>query len=78
MSGGTFCTGDILPSDTRAHTGPGPGEFLSALVNHLKSAYLNHNSIRNLLYINLSRGIKLPMPLIYDFSFFACQLQHHI
>ena len=28
-------------SYTRAHTGPGCGEFLRALVNHLRSAYLN-------------------------------------
>ena len=28
-------------SYTRAHTGLGPGEFLRALVNHLRSTYLN-------------------------------------
>ena len=28
-------------SYTRAHTGLGPGEFLRALVNHLRSKYLN-------------------------------------
>ena len=27
-------------SYTRAHTGPGPGEFLSALVNHARSTYV--------------------------------------
>ena len=32
-------------SYTRAHRGPGPGEFLSTLVNHVRSTYLNHNSI---------------------------------
>ena len=26
---------------TRAHMGLGPGEFLSALVNHVRSTYLN-------------------------------------
>ena len=36
---------DQWRSYTRAHTGPGPGEFLSALVNHVKSTYLNRNSI---------------------------------
>ena len=29
----------------KLHPGPGPGEFLSALVNHVRSTYLNHNSI---------------------------------
>ena len=53
-------------SYTRAHTGPGLGEFLSALVNHVRSTYLNRNSIA--VYVKLWR-IKLPMPLIYDFSF---------
>ena len=53
-------------SYTRAHTGPGPGEFLSALVNHARSTYLNRNSIA--VYVKSWR-IKLPMPLIYDFSF---------
>ena len=44
---------------------PGPGpEFLSTLVNHAKSTYQNRNSI----YV-MSCRIKLPMPLIYDFSF---------
>ena len=38
-------------SYTRAHTGPGPGEFLSALVNHAKSTYLNRNSVA--VYIEL-------------------------
>ena len=28
-------------SYTRAHTGPGSGEFLNALVNHVRSTYLN-------------------------------------
>ena len=32
-------------SYTQAHTSPGPGEFLSALVNHVRSTYLNRNSI---------------------------------
>ena len=32
-------------SYTRAHMCPGPGEFLSDLVNHAKSTYLNRNSI---------------------------------
>ena len=31
-------------SYTQAHMGPGPGEFLSALVNHVRSTYLNRNS----------------------------------
>ena len=38
-------------SYTRAHTGPGPGEFLSALVNHARSTYLNRNSVA--VYIEL-------------------------
>ena len=32
-------------SYTRARTGPGPGKFLIALVNYVRSTYLNHNSI---------------------------------
>ena len=32
-------------SYTRAHRGPGSGEFLSALVNHGRSTYLNRNNI---------------------------------
>ena len=32
-------------SYTWARMGPGPGEFLSALVNHVRSTYLNCNSI---------------------------------
>ena len=36
---------------TQARMGPGPGEFPSALVNHVRSNYLNHNSIQ--LYIEL-------------------------
>ena len=45
----------------------------SALVNHARSTYLNHNSIA--VYRTMSCRIKLPMPLTYDFSFFARQLQ---
>ena len=36
-------------SYTRAHTGPGSGEFLRALVNYVRSTYLNHNSIAVML-----------------------------
>ena len=50
-------------SYTRAHTGPGPGEFLSALVNHVRSTYLNHNSVAACIYRIMSCRIKLPMPL---------------
>ena len=48
-------------SYTRAHTGPGPGEFLSALVNYARSTYLNRNSVA--VYRIMSCRIKLPMPL---------------
>ena len=48
-------------SYTRAHTGPGPGEFLSALVNHARSTYLNRNGVA--VYRIMSCRIKLPMPL---------------
>ena len=56
-----------------AHTGPGPGEFLSALVNHARSTYLNRNSIA--VYVKSWR-IKLPMSLIYDFSFVSFSSKH--
>ena len=32
---------NLWRSYTRAHMGPGPGEFLIALVNHVRSTYLN-------------------------------------
>ena len=48
-------------SYTRAHTAPGPGEFLSALVNHARSTYLNCNSVA--VYRIMSCRIKLPKPL---------------
>ena len=54
---------------TQAHTGPGPVEFLSALVNHVRWTYQNRNSIA--VHRFMSCRIKLPMPLIYDFSFFV-------
>ena len=57
-------------SYTRAHTGPGPGEFLSALVNNVKST--------EPVYRIMSRAIKQPMPLTYGFSFFVRQLQQQI
>ena len=46
-----FCSRIQWRSYTRAHTGPGPGEFLSALVNHARSTYLNRNSVA--VYIEL-------------------------
>ena len=49
-------------SYTWAHMGPGPGEFLSALVNYMRSTYLNRNSIAVYRIV-----IKLIMSLIYDF-----------
>ena len=55
------CTPMQWRSYTRAHTGPGPGEFLSALVNHARSTYLNRNSVA--VYGIMSCRIKLPMPL---------------
>jgi len=48
---------------TRAHTDPGSGEFLCALVNHARSTY----TAIALLYIELRHVEKLSMPLIYDF-----------
>ena len=53
--------------------GPGLGEFLSGLVNHVRSTYLDRNGIA--VYRTMSCRIKLPMPHIHNFSFFACQLQ---
>ena len=42
LLGGDSCEGQRQwRSYTRAHTGLGPGEFLRALVNHLRSTYLN-------------------------------------
>ena len=59
----TFCQ---WRSYTRAHTGQGPGKFLSALVNHVKSTE------------PVYRIMSHRMPLTYGFSFFARQLQQQI
>ena len=54
------------------------GEFLSALANHVRSTYLNRNSIA--VYRIMSCRMKLPMPLNYDFNIllpinFSCKYE---
>ena len=57
----------------KLHPGPGPGEFLSALVNHVRSTYLNRNSIA--VYRIMSCRLSCQCRLSTIFSFFSRQLQ---
>ena len=53
----TFCYCAHIPAYCCNLTGPGPGKFLSALVNHVRSTYLNHATA--LLYIYLIKRVSL-------------------
>ena len=57
----------------KLHPGPGPGEFLSALVNHVRSTYLNRNSIA--VYRIMSCRLSCQCRLSTIFGFFSRQLQ---